>query len=101
MKFKKGDKVKVLSGRDNGREGTIERVYEKSDTVVIPDINKYKKHMKKSEQMPQGGIVEVPRPIKVSKLVLMCPKCGKASRIGYQIEKGKKSRICKKCKSVI
>ena len=63
MKLKKGDKVKVITGKDKGREGTIEKVYTGTDTVVLPQINLYKKHVKKNEQMPQGGVVEVPRAI--------------------------------------
>ena len=101
MKLKKGDKVKILAGRDSGREGVIERVYDKTNKVIIPEINKFKKHVKKSEQMPQGGIVDVPRPIDVAKLSLICPKCGKVARVGYEVKKGKKNRICKKCKSIL
>ena len=101
MKIKKGDKVKVIAGRDEGREGVVEKINEKSNTVVIPQINIYKKHIKKNEQMPQGGVVEVPRPLAVSKVMLVCPKCGKITRVGYEINGDKKSRICKKCKSQI
>jgi len=101
MKLKKGDKVQVITGRDKGRKGKIERVYEKSNTVVIPDINMYKKHVKKTEQTPKGGIVEVPRPLNASKVALVCPKCNKVSRIGYEVKKGTKNRICKKCQSVL
>ena len=101
MRIKKGDKVKVIAGRDEGREGVIERINEKSNKVVIPQVNIYKKHIKKNEQMPQGGVVEIPRPLDVSKVMLICPKCGKATRTGYEIKGDKKSRICKKCKSQI
>ncbi len=101
MKIKKGDKVKVIAGRDEGREGVVERIIENKNSVVIPQINIYKKHIKKNEQMPQGGVVEVPRPLNISKVMLICPKCGKAARIGYEIKGNKKSRICKRCKSQI
>ena len=101
MKLKKGDKVKVITGKDKGREGTIEKVYTGTNTVVLPQINLYKKHVKKNEQMPQGGVVEVPRAIDASKVMLVCPKCGKTARVGYEIKGDKKTRICKKCKSVI
>lgn len=99
MKIKKGDKIKVLTGKDNGREGTVERVYAKADKLLITGINMFKKHIKKNEKMPQGGTVEVPRPIDVSKIALVCPKCKKITRIGYEVVKNKKYRICKKCKS--
>lgn len=99
MKIRKGDKIRVTAGKDKGREGVVDRVYPKSGRALIQKINIYKKHVKKSEKMPQGGVVEVPRPIDVSKLMLICPKCGKQTRIGYKIEKNNKIRICKKCES--
>jgi len=99
MKIKKGDKVKIITGKDKGRDGVVERVYKKQNKVMIPKINLYKKHIKKSEKMPQGGVVEMPRPIDISKIMLICPKCGKTTRIAYEIKNGKKSRVCKKCKS--
>lgn len=101
MKIKKGDKVKITAGKDKGKEGVIDRVYSKQNKVVINGINIYKKHVKKSEKMPQGGIVEIPRPMDISKMMLLCPKCGKLTRLRYKLEKGKKSRICKKCEKAI
>ncbi len=101
MKIRKGDKVKVIAGKDKGRTGQVERVYPKSDKVLIQGINIYKKHIKKNEQMPQGGVVEIPRPINVAKISLVCSHCGKAARIGYKVEKNRKLRICKKCQSNI
>ncbi len=101
MKIKKGDKVKVIYGKDKGREGKVERIYKKSGKIVLPGINIYKKHIKKSEKVPQGGIVEIPRPLDVSKVMLICPKCAKLTRVGYEKVKDRKFRICKKCKSRI
>lgn len=101
MKIKKGDKIKVSAGKDKDREGSVQRVYVKSQTVLVPGINIYKKHIKKSEKTPQGGVVEVPRPLHVSKVTLICPKCGKTTRVSYEIVKGRKFRVCKKCKSKI
>lgn len=101
MKIKKGDKVKVMTGKDKGRDGVVERIYKKRNTVLVPKINQYKRHIKKSEKMPQGGVIDVPRPIDVSKIMLICPKCAKTTRVGYIIERNKKFRICKKCKSKI
>lgn len=101
MKIRKGDKIKVIAGKDKGRDGVIDRVYSKSNRVLIQKVNIYKKHIKKSDKMPQGGIVEVPRAIDVSKIMLVCPKCGKLTRIGYKVEKNKKIRVCRKCESKI
>jgi len=101
MKIKKGDKIKVITGKDKGRDGVVERVYIKGSKILITGINIYKKHIKKNEKMPQGGTVEVPRPLDVAKVILVCPKCKKTTRVGYVIEQGKKFRVCKKCKSKI
>ncbi len=101
MNIKKRDKVKIMSGKDKGRSGVVEKVYLKSKKIVIPGINIYKKHIKKNEQMPQGGVVEVPRAIEVANVMLICPKCGKTARVGYEISKGNKFRICKRCKNRI
>ena len=101
MKIKKGDKVKIIAGKDKGRDGVVERVYSKRNTLLIPKINQYKRHIKKSEKVPQGGVVDIPRPIDASKVMLICPKCTKTTRISYIVEKNKKHRVCKKCKSKI
>lgn len=101
MKIKVKDKVRVVAGKDKGREGTVERVYSKDSTVLVGGVNMYKKHIRKSEQMPQGGVAELPRPLHVAKVVLICPKCNKPARVGYSVEKGKKTRICKHCKSAL
>ncbi len=101
MKIKKGDKVKLITGKDEGREGVVEKVYSKQRSVLIPGLNIYKKHIRKNEKMPQGGVVEVPRPLAISKVILVCPKCKKTTRVGYRIDKNKKTRICKKCESIL
>lgn len=101
IKLKKGDKVKILSGKDKGKEGKIEKVYRKAKKVLILGVNLYKRHLKKNPETKQGGIVEVPRPLPSCRVILICPKCGKTTRIGYKIEKNKKIRICKKCQSNI
>ena len=101
MKLKKGDTIIVMAGRDAARQGKIERVYTKQSTVMVDGVNMYKRHIKKSEQTPEGGIVELPRAINVSKVALLCPKCKKPTRIGYKIEKQKKIRICRKCSAAL
>lgn len=101
MKLKKGDKVIVTAGKDKGKEGVIDRVYDKANTVLIQDINMVKKHMRKSEEMPNGGIVDLPRPIHASNVMLKDPKTGKPSRIGLQTKDNKKVRVAKKSKTVL
>ncbi|MBI2051526.1 50S ribosomal protein L24 [Candidatus Roizmanbacteria bacterium] len=101
MRIRKGDKVRVITGKDRGREGVVERVYAKQQRIFLPGINLFKKHIKKSEQTPQGGVVELPRPVPVSNVMLICPKCKKTTRVAYRVESGKKFRMCKRCKSKI
>ena len=101
MKVKKGDKVVIIKGKDSGRNGTVDRTYPKQNKILVMGINVSKKHVKKSEQTPQGGVADVPRPFSVSNVLLVCPKCKKHSKIGYKVEKGRKTRICKKCQSKI
>ena len=101
MKIKKGDKVKVIYGKDKGKEGVVEKVYRKAKKILVPGINLYKRHIKKNEKMPQGGIIDIPRPFDISKVMLICPKCKKPTRVGFLIEEKKKFRICKKCQSKI
>jgi large subunit ribosomal protein L24 len=101
MKLKKGDSIRVTSGRDKGREGKVDRVYAKQDKVLVKNINMYKKHVKKNEQMPQGGVVEISRPLSTAKVALVCPKCKKITRVGFRIDGSKKFRICRKCEAQI
>lgn len=102
IKFKKGDNIKVTLGKDKGREGKIEKVFPKKDSVLVPGINIYKKHVKANLTVDgKGGIYELSRPINVAKIAIICPHCKKVTRAGFSIEKGKKVRICKKCKKAI
>jgi large subunit ribosomal protein L24 len=101
MKIKKGDKVKVIYGKDKGKEGAVEKVYQKANKVLIAGVNLYKRHIKKNEKMPQGGIIDAPRPLDVSKVMLICPKCKKPTRVGFLVDGKKKFRLCKKCQSKI
>lgn len=101
MKIVKGDKVEIMIGKDKGRSGEVLRVFSKSEEIVVKGLNMFKKHVKPS-QGQKGGIVEKERPIKASKVMLICPSCGKKIRVAYSIDKnGDKSRICRKCKSII
>ncbi len=96
MKLKKGDNVKVLSGNDKGKTGEILEVMPKTERIVVKGVNIRKKHVK-AAQNKEGGIQAREFPIHSSIVNIICPKCGKATRIGYAIENEKKFRICKKC----
>ena len=97
MKIKKGDTVKVLSGNDKGKTGEVLEVIPKTQKIVVKGVNVRKKHVKPRKQGEEGGIIPVECAIHRSKVNVVCPKCGKATRMGYQIEKNEKVRICKKC----
>ncbi len=101
MKVKKGDSVIVTIGKDKGKRGKIEKVFPKEMAVLVPSINVYKRHLKKRDEKNPGGIIDRPVPIALSKLVVICPSCGKPTRIGYILNKNEKVRICRKCKQKI
>lgn len=101
MKIQKGDKVQILAGKDKGRVGEVLRVFTKKEEIIVKGLNLFKKHLKPT-QGQKGGIIEKERPIKASKTMLICPNCGKKTRVAYQIDKnGDKFRLCRKCKSII
>ncbi|HVZ12560.1 MAG TPA: 50S ribosomal protein L24 [Patescibacteria group bacterium] len=97
MKIKKGDTIKVLMGRDNGKTGKVEVVNPDKNTVLVPGINEYKRHVKARSQNEKSEIITITKPMVSSKVAIVCPKCHKATRIGLKIEKGAKVRICRKC----
>jgi large subunit ribosomal protein L24 len=101
MKILKGDKVKILIGKDKGREGEVIKSFPKKSSIVVQGLNIFKKHVKPSQNRP-GSIVEKERPFYISKVALICPECKKTTRVGYKIDKsGTKYRICKKCQAII
>lgn len=91
MKLKKGDKVKVMVGKDKGKEGPIEKVF--VDRVAIANINVYKRHSKPRGEGQKGAIVDFVRPLPSANVALICPKCKQITRIGYK----EKTRVCRKC----
>lgn len=97
MKLKKHDNVLVTTGKDKGKSGLIERVFPEEGKAVIKGIAIAKKHIKPSTKNPQGGIIEVNQKINMSNLALICPSCGKPTRVGYQVVEKGKTRICRKC----
>ena len=97
MNIKKDDKVVVLSGKDKGKEGKILSADPKALKVIVEGVNVATKHQKPRKQGEEGGIIKVETPIYASKVQLVCPKCGKATRVAHKIEGDKKVRVCKKC----
>lgn len=100
LKFKTGDNVKVTAGKDKGREGKVEKVFPDNLSVVIANVNVYKRHVK-GVSGQKGGIYDLPRPLSFSKVALICPNCKKQTRVGFAVYKDEKVRICKKCRKEI
>lgn len=102
MNIKKGDTVKVVSGRDRGKQGKVLLVFPQDGKAIVEKVNFIKKHLKPNRTNPQGGIQEKESAIKLSKIQVICPKCHKNTRIGHKILGDKeKVRLCKKCGEMI
>ncbi len=101
MRIKKGDNVQVLSGNDKGKTGEVLQINPKTDKIIVKGINVRKKHVKARRQGEESGIIAIECAIPSSKVNVVCSKCGKATKVGYQIEKDQKVRICKKCGATI
>ena len=96
-KIKKGDEVQLLLGKDRGKKGKVEKISD--GKVVVGGLNVYKRHVRKYQGV-EGGIIEIVKPVNISNVGLVCPNCGKVTRVGFDLSDGKK-RICKKCKKVV
>lgn len=97
MNIKKGDRVKVLSGKDRGAEGTVLSMKPEAQRVTVEQVNIIKKAMRPTQANPEGGIASMEAPIHVSNVALICPSCKETTRIGVKRDQGKKVRVCKKC----
>ena len=97
MNIKRDDKVVVLSGKDKGKQGKVIKADPQAMKVIVEGVNVATKHKKPRKQGEEGGIIKVETPIYAAKVQLVCPKCGKATRVAHKITDGKKTRVCKKC----
>ncbi len=98
LKIKKGDRVRVLTGKDRGKDGNVTRVLPATGKVIVDGVNVAKKHQRATKATMQGGIIDKDMPLPVANVALLCPACGKATRVGYKIDgDGTKVRVCKKC----
>ncbi len=98
LNVKKGDTVKVIAGKDKGKQGKILRSIPSTERVVVEKVNIVKKAMRPTQANPQGGISSIEAPLHVSNVMLVCPSCNEPTRVGHRFkDDGKKVRVCKKC----
>jgi len=98
MRIRKGDTVKIISGNDKGKIGKVMKVFPKEGKIVVEGVNVKKKHVRPRKEGQKGELVRIPAPFPVARAMLVCPKCGKAARVGYKLnDLGQKTRVCKKC----
>jgi large subunit ribosomal protein L24 len=103
MKIIKGDNVLIICGKDRAKTGKVLKSFPTDRQIVVDGVNIAKKNQRPTRQGQKGQIVSLPKPINVSNVKLICPKCGKAARVGYKVVSGKDAqekkvaRICKKC----
>ncbi len=102
MKIKKDDTIVVISGKDKSKRGKVRFVYPKKERILVEGVNFIKKHSRPVSGARQAGIIEREAPIHVSKVMLLCNRCNRPTRISYRfLEDGKKVRYCRKCTEVI
>jgi len=106
MNIKKNDRVKILAGKDKDKAGKVLQVSRKDGRISIEGLNLLIKHLRPNREGEKGQRIEFPAFINVSNVALVCPKCGKATRVSHKIiktedGKSKKFRVCKKCSELI
>ena len=101
MNIHKGDTVKIVSGKDRGKAGTVLRAMPDDGKVIIEGLNLVKKHSRPRKQGEKGQVVSVPRPLTASKVMLVCTSCKEPTRVGSRMDGARKVRYCKKCKAKI
>jgi large subunit ribosomal protein L24 len=98
MKLHTGDQVKVIKGKDSGKLGKVEKVFAKTDKVLVEGVNQYKRHVKARMQGQKSEIITLTKPLPLTNVMVMCPKCKQPTRVGLKVLKDSKVRVCKKCK---
>ena len=98
MSIRKGDRVKVIAGKDKGKESRVLRAYPEKQRLVVEGVAMIKKAQRPTQRNPQGGLLEIEGTVHVSNLMLLCPGCSQPTRVGRRrTEDGSRVRVCKKC----
>lgn len=106
MKIKKNDKVKITTGKDKGKIGKVLQIFTEGNRASVEGLNLLVKHLRPNRKGEKGQRVEFPAPLNISNLALVCPKCGKPTRVAYKLvvgedKKSKKYRVCKECEQTV
>ena len=102
MKIRKNDTVMVMAGKDKGKKGKVRFAYPRKETIVVEGINFVKRHARAKGQARQAGIIELEAPLSVAKVMFVCNKCNKPSRVGFRLlQDGRRVRVCRNCNEVI
>jgi len=102
LKIRKGDEVVVLAGKDRGKRGRVQEVDRGAGTVVVAGVNVAKRHTKPNpSKNNKGGIIDQPMPLALGKVMVICPHCGKPTRVGRRVDEDSKERVCKQCGEAI
>ena len=102
LKIRKGDEVQVIAGKDRGKRGKVQEVRPDARTVIVAGVNVAKRHTKPNpSKNSKGGIIEQPMPMAFGKVMVVCPHCGKPTRVAHRIEEDTKERVCKRCGETI
>ncbi|KKR80243.1 MAG: 50S ribosomal protein L24 [Candidatus Daviesbacteria bacterium GW2011_GWA1_41_61] len=100
FKIKKGDEVRILLGKDRGRNGKVIRLLTKAGKILVEGINLSKRHVRKSKER-EGGVIELVKPIDISNVALICSHCKQPTRVGFEMNGKVKQRICRKCREAV
>lgn len=102
MKIRKNDNVAVISGKDRGKKGRVLQVFPEQGRILVEAMNYRKVHRRPTRDNPKGGILQMEGTLSLSNVMLVCPRCGKPTRVGYLfLADGTKQRICKKCREIL
>jgi len=102
LRIRKGDEVEVIAGKDRGKRGTVQEVHPGDHRITVAGVNIAKRHTKPNPSKNQkGGIIDEPRPLAFGKVMVICPHCGKPTRVARRIEDDTKERVCKQCGEAI
>jgi large subunit ribosomal protein L24 len=97
MHVRRGDKVRIIAGKENGKEGKVLHAFPEKQRVTVEGMNMVKRATRPSQKNPQGGIMQSEGTMHVSNVMLICPNCGQPTRIARRRENGDRIRVCKKC----